>query len=727
VKPAFTPVEATGKGQLSVSIRQNPLLSDWLRIAPDGAVEILSGKVEIGQGILTALAQIAADALELDLAGVRVGHASTADCPDESVTSGSLSVQHSGMAVRAACACLRAQAVRWVAREAGVGLQEVALRDGVFHAGGRAWGGYRELAGSLDLDAPVAVVEDVAPPPARHVGASVAPLGLADKVRGAYRYIHDLEFPAMAHGRVLRPPSPLARLAGFDPGGLEREPGVIAIVRDGNLVGVLAEEEYIAERTAAALRKRLAWEERDALPDPDPASLQDWLRGARCAEPVVFGREAAPGVQQPAPAGAVRRYAADYLKPFLKHASIGPSCAYALTGADGALQVWTHSQGIFNLQADLAVAFGLDAAHVTVRHAPGAGCYGHNGADDAAYDAAWLSRRLPGRPVRLQWSREDELCWSPQSPPMSVRIEADVDAQGRVVDWRHTVWSPGHSLRPGRAATPTLLGAWHTAEPFAPIASINGPQSAGGGADRNIEPVYAFACSSLACHRLLDVPVRTSAMRSLGALANVVAIESMMDDIALDLGRDPLQYRLDCLRDARAAAVLRRVAEMSGWAARRPAAGNESGRGMGVGLARYKSKGAYCAVVAEIEAGHEIRVERLYIPAAVGENVNPAGVLQQLEGGAVQAVSWTLYEEARFDRRGMTDRGWEDYPIARFSQAPQIEVALLDGGGEPAVGAGEPSVGPAAAAVANAVMNALGVRVRRLPITPETVMAAMEA
>lgn len=722
MKPAFAPVEPAGKGALPVSLSLNPRLSDWICVRPDGTVDVLTGKVELGQGILTALAQIAADALELDVARVRVGHASTRRHADESVTSGSLSVQHSGMAIRMACAFLRAQAMRRVAHLAGVEVAEVSMRDGQFYAAGKAWGGYAQLAADLDMDATVAPPPEEVPPPARrYVGESLPPFGLSEKVRGAYTYIHDLVFDGMVHGRVLRPPGPLARLRDFVPGELAQADGVLDVVRDGDLVGVLAESERVADRVIAALGDRATWDEADALPDPDPDALQRWLRSAATAEPVTLAKAPAQ-----APGKAVRRYEADYLKPFLKHASIGPSCAYARTGEDGALEVWTHSQGIYNLQADLAVAFGLQQELVVVHHVPGAGCYGHNGADDAAYDAAWLSRRVPGRVVRLQWSRADELSWSPQSPPMSVRVEADVDERGRVVDWRHTIWSPGHSLRPGRAATPTLLGSWYAERAFPRIDAVNGPQSAGGGADRNIEPIYDFGCSALVCHRLVDVPVRTSAMRALGALANVFAVESTIDDIALDHGYDPIDYRLQCLGDARAATVLRRVAAMSGWHERRPAPGNESGRGMGVGLARYKGKGAYCAVVAEVEVSHEIRVDRLYIAADVGEIINPEGVRQQLEGGAIQAVSWTLYESAAYTRRGMVVGGWEQYPIARFSQVPPVEISLVEDGDAPAVGAGEPSVGPTVAAIANAVMNALGVRVRRLPITPDAVMAAMQ-
>ncbi|MEO6985792.1 MAG: molybdopterin cofactor-binding domain-containing protein, partial [Paralcaligenes sp.] len=319
----------------------------------------------------------------------------------------------------------------------------------------------------------------------------------------------------------------------------------------------------------------------------------------------------------------------------------------------------------------------------------------------------------------------DELNWSPVGPAMSVRIEADVDENGKVLDWRHTVWGPGHSLRPGRASTPTLLGSWYKEKPFPTVSSINAPLASGGGADRNLVPLYDFPCSALVCHRVVDCSLRTSALRALGAYGNVFAIESLIDDIAIESGRDPLQYRLDNLHDERARSVLRAVAKLASWH-ERPHSSAAGDTGMGMGFARYKTEGAYCAVIACVKLTHEIRVEKLFIAVDVGEVINPDGVVQQIEGGAIQATSWTLYEQAHFDRKGFVDGDWESYPIIRFSQVPDIVVEIMPGCGVTPVGAGEPSLGPTAAAIGNAVRDALGVRVRTLPISPEAVIRALD-
>ena len=404
----------------------------------------------------------------------------------------------------------------------------------------------------------------------------------------------------------------------------------------------------------------------------------------------------------------------------MAHASIAPSCA--LARFDGqALEVWSHSQGIFNLRKDLALAFAMEPDAIVVQHVEGGGCYGHNPADDVAFDAAWLAHSAGGRAVRVLWNRADELAWTPFGPAMAIDLEADLDADGAVVGWRHTIWSNGHSTRPGRAASPALLGSWSMAPPFERQPAINPPVAAGGGAERNSVPPYDFPAWSIVSNRILAMPLRTSAMRALGAFANVFAIESFMDELALDLGLDPLGFRLRHIVDTRARAVIELAADKAGWHGYRA----PDGHGIGMGFARYKNTGAYCAVVAEIEAGKDILVKRLTIAVDVGMAVNPDGVVNQIEGGAIQATSWTLKEAVRFDGARVTSDSWEDYPILRFPEVPAVAVHMIPSE-QPGVGAGEAAVGPTAAAIGNAVCNALGARVRHLPLTAERIVAAFD-
>ena len=386
------------------------------------------------------------------------------------------------------------------------------------------------------------------------------------------------------------------------------------------------------------------------------------------------------------------------------------------------MHVWSHSQGIFNLRRDLALAFALPIEAVRVQHVEGAGCYGHNGADDVAFDAAWLARRAPGHPVRVLWSRADELSLSPFGPAMLVEIEADLDASGQVLHWKHQVWSPGHSHRPGRAATPGLLGSWQTDAPFEAPPAINMPLAVGGGAERNAVPGYEFPAWQVLSH-LVQAPLpRSSALRSLGAFGNVFAAESFVDELAHARGEDPLAWRRRHLtHDARGLAVLELAAVRARWGAHPRA----EGVGRGLGFARYKGTGAWCCVVAEVEAGALLHVRRLTIAVDVGLTVNPDGVAAQIEGGAVQATSWALKEAVRFDAQRITSDAWERYPMLRFSEVPTVDVHIV-ASAAPSLGAGEAALGPSVAAIGNALFDALGVRVRDLPLTPQRIIAAMD-
>jgi nicotinate dehydrogenase subunit B len=693
------------------SLQHNRKLGQWLRFAEHGRVDVFSGKVELGQGILTALAQIVAEELDLSLEQVRMHAAGTDTSPDEAVTSGSLSVQESGMALRWAAAETRQLFLQAAAAALQCAPTALQLSDGAFlHADGRRES-YWTLADRVSLDREASGA--VAPKDAsayRIVGQPAARLDLPSKVFGLPCFIHDMVLPDMLHARMLRPPSPGARLVSAD--AAEAALDQARLVRDGSLLAVVASTQYLANRGATAAAHRLVWDASLAAPLPDEQALPEWIR-RQPAETSLVASHGEP--QAPAAVDSARTFSASYSRPYLAHASLAPSCALAHYN-DGRLTVWTHSQGIYNLRTDLALAFGMALDDITVRHVESAGCYGHNGADDAAFDAAWLARVTPGQPVRVQWSRADELAWAPFGPAALVDLQADVDSHGNVQAWRHAVRGNGHSNRPGRAATPALLGSWHTARPFPPLLAINAPLKAGGGAERNAIPCYDFPAWQVHSHRLLSMPLRTSALRALGAHANVFAVEGFMDELAEAAGRDPLEYRLAHCSDPRARAVLADAARRAGW----PGSDLPEDRGLGLGFARYKNTGAWCAVVAEIEAGVEIVVRRLTIAVDVGTVINPDGVRNQIEGGAIQACSWTLKEAVRFDSQRVTSDSWEAYPVLRFSEVPAVDVGIVEGGG-PALGAGEASLGPTAAAIGNAVARTLGLRVRALPITSERI------
>ncbi|MEH2561611.1 xanthine dehydrogenase family protein molybdopterin-binding subunit [Bradyrhizobium sp. AZCC 2289] len=699
--------------QLPVSLAANPKLSSWLKFSPQGQVTVTPGKVEIGQGIVTALAQIAADELDVDISRLQMLRASTATSPNEGVTSGSLSVQQSGRALRHVCAEVRQIFLELASERLGVEIDTLAIEDGTISGPGNVRTSYWELAGDirLDRDATPGATAKLATRRAL-AGNSIQRIDIPDKVFARPRFIHDCALPGILHGRVLRPVNSRAKLTDLKEDGARAIAGLVAVVRDGSFAGVVSETEHSAEAALAGLGKGATWS--DGEPLPDESDLSAFLK-AQPSELTIIDDRTPPAA--PAKTRTMRR---QYSRPYIAHASIAPSCAMAQWNGDR-VHVWTHSQGVYLLRADLALVLRLPVDNITVEHMEGAGCYGHNAADDVALDAVLLAKAAGGRPVRVMWSREHEMSHAPFGAAMAIEIEAGLDAEDEIVDWRHSVWSNGHAARPGRAAQPALLAAFELENPFPRMISSNPPQANGGGADRNSVPLYDFPSWHIESHRLKTMPVRTSALRTLGAQGNVFAIESFLDEIAAECHEDPVAFRLRHLRDERAKDVIRAAAKRAKW---RP--DKQPGIGYGIGFARYKNTGAYCAAVAEIEGEKDIRVRKLTLAVDVGEAINPDGVINQIEGGAIQATSWVLKERVRFDRQRITSTDWTDYPILRFSEVPEVEIEVIQRVELDPVGAGEAAHGPVTAAIANAVFDCLGVRVRDLPITRDSLIAAME-
>lgn len=706
--------------ELPPSLAANPALGRWIRIRADGVVEVRSGKVELGQGVLTALAQIVAEELDINLTRVRMLATATDVSPDEGFTAGSRSIQQSGAALRQVCAEVRAIYVHAAADKLAVAAEELEVLDGVIRRRAeprRSGISYWDLADDTLLDREVT---GQARPKAEGdytlVGSNAARLDLPEKLTGAPRFLHDLALPGQLYGRVLRPPSPGARLRDVELAPTRGLRGVVAVVRNGDFVGVVAEQEEIALRARDRLAGDADWRECPTL--PDEADLPGFLRSAPADTTVLGDRGLADPASAPRPA---RTHSASYHRPYLSHGSLGPSAAVALAHPDGRLEVWSHSQGVHQLHRELAAALGIDLDRVVVRHVEGAGCYGHNGADDAALDAALLARAVPGRPVQVVWSRPDELGWAPVGPAGLVELSADCGAAGEVLAWRHEIFSGSYMGRPGTTETNALLAAAHLTGGQPIRAGGEPPPESGGGAGRNALPGYDFPAYRVVNHLLNVMPLRTSALRSLGAHLNVFAAESFLDELAAAAGRDPLEFRLAHLSDARGRAVLERAARRAGWAQRT----RKDSVGHGIGYARYKNSSAYCAVIAEVHAVAEVRVRRLTLVVDAGLVINPDGAANQIEGGAIQATSWTLKERVRFDRLRVTSTTWETYPILRFSEVPATDVELVAAQGNPPLGVGECAQGPTAAAIGNAVYDALGVRVRTLPLTTEQLIAAM--
>lgn len=700
--------------KLPGSLDTNPRLERWLSINADGTVTLITGKVEIGQGILTALIQVTAEELDIDVSRIRLKPASTAFSPDEGITSGSRSIQDSGLALRHAAAEARDLLLARAAQKLGVTLENLTVKDGVISARSGGSVTYWELA-TPDLLAREASFDVTAKLPQEHVivGRSLARVDIPDKVTGRPSFVQDMKLPGLLHGRVCRPAGPKARLQAIDLEEVQQMPGVVVVVRDGSFLGVVAEREEQAIRAERRLARLAQWTPGPELPANDPRLL---LALQAEAETEVISTKGNPETT------GAKQFSAEYTKPYIAHASLAPSCSIA-HWKDGKVRIWTHSQGIYPLRGDMAQVLGLPEQDIVITHAEGSGCYGHNAADDVTLDAALLARAVPGRPVRVQWMREDEFCWEPFSSPMVMRLNAALDDQGNIVNWGHELWSHAHSTRPGGTGGVNLLAAWDLEEPL-PAAKPGNPPLPGGGSHRNAIPLYDFPNQKVTNHLIRRSPLRTSALRALGGFANAFAIECFMDELAEAAGADPVEFRLRHLKDARAKAVIEKVAQMAQW---RPREKGDGERGRGIGFARYKNLAAWIAVIAEVKIEEEVRLTRLWGAVDVGQAINPDGVINQIEGGMIQSASMALKERVDFDKSAVTTRTWDEYPILRFTEVPEIEVVLINRPEAPPLGAGEGTQGPVAAAIGNAIHNALGARLRDMPFTRDRIVAALSA
>ncbi len=701
--------------KLPGSLQNNPMLDSWIRIEADGSVTLFTGKAELGQGIKTALIQLAAEELNLEPHAIKVISSDTDQTPDEGYTAGSRSIQDSGSAVRNAAAQVREILIKVAAAKLNVEVGQLKAENGKIVAGDGRGFGYGELVADnvLHVNAePKSKLKDFKS--YTIIGKSWSRIDIPGKVTGAATYVQDLRLPGMVHARVVRPPSYGARLRAVDTASVEKMSGVLKVVRNGSYLAVIAEREFQAVQAMRALAAAAQWNEESKLTDY-PAIYEMLQKGP--AEDLVIVDTKSP------PAPAARSLEASYRRPYQMHGSIGPSCAVALF-QDDKLTVWTHNQGVFPLRKAVAELVKLPENNVRCIQMEGAGCYGHNGSDDAGGDAALLAAAFPGKPVRVQWMREDEHAWEPYGSAMVSKARASLDAKGNIVDWQYDVWSTTHGTRPGGARS--LVAAWLLEKPLTlPPSRLPGTNEAEG--NRNSKPAYKIASTRVIHHHIKAMPIRASALRSLGAYMNVFSVESFMDELARAAGADPVEFRLRHLEDPRARDVIRMAAVRFGWSQEKL----PKGRGRGFAYARYKNSATYVALATEVEVAREtgaVRLLRVVAATDSGQAVNPDGIRNQIEGGILQSASWTLYEQVGFDNTRITSRDWKSYPILRFSAVPEnVEVHVIDRPGQPFLGAGEASQGPTAAAIANAVADATGARLRELPFTPDRVKAALGA
>lgn len=683
--------------ELPQSIKRHPNINAWLEVLANGQVRIFTGKLELGQGIGTAIAQVAAEELDLEMNKIEVVLADTLRTPNEGYTVGSGSIEQSAMAVRFAAAAARHKLLELASQQLGEPASQLNMQNGTI---GTATGNrsitFNQLLNGKQITDKVQAPVTLKPKESyKLVGRAIPRSDISRMARGEQYYIHDLRFPGMVHACIVRPPAYDARLLELDEKALQKNiPGILKTVVNGSFVGVIAQEEYQAVKAQRWLQQHGKWSAGTKL--PAGSDMISYLKNLPQQNDKVAEKGSIPD--------STAWIKAQYYKPYHMHASIGPSCALAIY-ENGRLHVWSHSQGIYPLRESISKLLPLPVDKIDVTGVPGSGCYGHNGADDVAADVALLAMAYAGKHVRLQWTRSDEHAWEPYGSAMIMEAAALLDDAGNITSWQYELWSDTHSIRPGGNAN-NLLAAQHYATPLKESSHFSS------GASRNSEPYYAIPNQYIEAH-FFNGPLRTSALRSLGAYANIFAIESFMDELAEKAGKDPFTFRLMHLQDERAKAVIRKVQEMTSTI-QLPA-----NAGIGIAFSRYKNSASYCAVAAQVHvqpATGAIQVQKMWSAIDPGEVINLDGVINQTEGGMIQSASWTLMEQVKFDAQHVSSRDWVAYPIMRFNQVPEVEVAVLDQPNEKAMGAGEAAQGPAAAAIANAVYKAGGRRIRHLPM-----------
>ena len=697
-------------------------LDAWLAIGRDGRVTVYSGKVDLGTGTRTALAQIAADELDVAFDKIEMVMGDTGATPDQWLTGANLTIAQGGAELRRAAASARAALIERAAQRLGVAAGDLAVSDGIVSVKSDAARrvAYTDLIGngfSIKVDPKIAVKKHT---DYKVVGKSIQRVDIPGKVTGTWDYVHDLRLPGMLHARVIRPEIFGAKVATVDDTAARKVSGFTATVRKGDFLAVVAKTEWAAIKAARALN--VTWSGGVAL--PAKATVFETWRKRPMAKKDATQKT---GDAVAALATSARTVKASYDFAVQTHASLGPSCAVA-DFKDGKLTLWTASQATHSMQTEVAAITGLAPAAIRLVYLEGAGCYGRNGHEDATADAALIAMHT-GKPVRVQWMRDDETARAPKSPPRVIDFEAGLDASGNVTAWNADFYIALNHIAAFKPLDFPLLAATETGLPK--------PGNWVGFLFQNAALGYQFPNVRVDTHHVAETFFRSSHLRSPGRIENSFANEGFIDELAEAAGMDPAEFRLKHLKDARAEAVIRAAMKRANWQTRSgpnpqaaaTGAGNIA-KGRGIAYTRYNNAVTYVAAVAEVEVDRgsgAIRVTRICVGHDCGQMINPDGVANQVEGGVLQTVSRTLIEQVEWTTDRVTSVDWGSYPIARFTDMPRVEIDLIDRPGEAAWGVGEPTAVVIPPAIANAVFDATGVRMRSVPFTPEKVKAALAA
>jgi nicotinate dehydrogenase subunit B len=730
--PSLPP--AFGQATVGPGIDADPTsLDSWLAIAQDGTVTVFSGKVDLGTGVETALAQIVSEELDVPFERIHMIGLDTTKAINQGTTAGSRSIERGGPQLRQAAAAARQELLKLAAVRLAAAPENLVVRDGIVSVAGNAAKkvSYGELIGGKQFNikitatgtgwdmkvAPEVRAKDVKD--YKIVGTSKKRIDLPPKLTGEFTYAHDVRVPGMLHGRVVRPPTITAKPANVDENSIKDIPGLVKVVQEGSFLGVVCQTEWAAIKAARTLK--VSWSQPATKMPSGAEEVFTYIKNTKSLRDQVTVNK---GNLDAALGQASKTYEATYRWPFQMHGMMGPSCAVADVGK-GQATIYSGTQGSFETRKAVADLLGFDEKNVRILYREASGSYGRMGADDVSEDAALLSRAV-GKPVRVQWMRDDEHGWEPKGPAQLDSARAGVDAQGMIIAWDFA--DRGFPLTAASGRGLRLLASRQIG--MKPTADGNSNGTQGGG------EMYTFENQKCAAPLIPwvqadETPLRTGYLRAPGDMARCFASESFIDEIAADLRVDPVQFRMRYLgENKRGADALTAVAKQAKWQERPSPAGASSGtKATGRGVAISNRAGAICGAVAEVEVDKstgQVNVKRFVLSHDCGLIINPDGLKNQIEGNIIQGVSRALMEEVKFDSSGIKTLDWSSYPVIRFPDVPEIEIVLINRPEMPALGGGEPSSAPIAAAIANAIFDATGVRLREAPFTPARVLAGMK-
>jgi nicotinate dehydrogenase subunit B len=730
----FPPVSFSAQSTVGPGIDADPTqLDSWLVIAPDGTVTVFAGKVDLGTGVETALAQIVAEELDVPFNRIHMIGLDTAKAINQGTTAGSRTIERGGPQLRQAAAAARQELLKLAAAKLNSTPENLVVKDGVVSVAGDAKNTvtYGQLIGGKQFNvkitatgtgwdmkvAPEVRAKDVKD--YKVVGTSQKRIELPAKLTGEFTYVNDVRIPGMLHGRVVRPPTITSKPTSVDESSVKNIPGFIKVVQEGSFVGVVCQSEWAAIKAAKALK--VSWSEPPTKMPADSEEVFTYIKNTKSLRDQVTVNKGDP---DKAIGAASKTYEATYRWPFQMHGMMGPSCSVADVGKDQAT-IYSGTQGSFETRKAVADLLGLPEKSVRVLYREASGSYGRMGADDVSEDAALLSRAV-GKPVRVQWMRDDEHGWEPKGPAQLDLIRAGVDAQGKIVGWDFA--DRGLPLTAASSRGLRLLASRQIG--MKPSADGNSNGTRGGG------EMYAFENQKCAAPLIPwvqadETPLRTGYLRAPGDIARCFASESFIDEIAADQRVDPVQFRMGYLgANKRGADALAAVVKQAQWQERpSPAAASSDSKAIGRGVAISNRAETICGAVAEVEVDKttgQVTVKRFVLSHDCGLIINPDGLKNQIEGNIVQGVSRALMEEVKFDNTGIKTLDWSTYPVIRFPAVPEIDIVLINRPEMPALGGGEPSSAPIAAAIANAIFDAVGVRLREAPFTPARVLAELK-